>query len=135
VLQVLAFVEEEQLLIFSDESGRWEFDLCELQHQTMVPDSLAEILERRIYRLPPPTMEALMIASLVGFAFEEMVVADVNMRLVEHQQTVQPSHLEEVPSVVKEALILAEQEGFIEKSVTEGHYVFSHDKLLSSFWE
>lgn len=135
VCQYFTFIQQEGLLIYCEQNGGWEFDIQQLQEKTMVANSLVEILQRRIDRLLAPVFKVLMVAALLGFNFDERVVMDVILK--QKQQPLDSD--EEEPDVmtavdVKTALNSAVTEGFVEKSTTkEFCYMFSHDKLLSSF--
>jgi predicted ATPase len=138
VAQYLVFVHSEGLLAFSAESNSWEFDIGDMQQQTMVPDSLVEIIELRMNRLQPHVLKTLMLAAFLGFRFEERVLVDVMARFERQKgQESTPVPLKKDSAApnkaVKNALNMAVQEGIIEVSNTPGFYLFSHDKLLSSF--
>jgi predicted ATPase len=133
VHQYIAFIVAEELLLWSRKTKRWEFDVNAMQQPTMIPDSLVEIIERRMDRLAPSAVKILRLAAMLGFSFEERVLAEVVLRVDRGEQTYCPQPVDASNLGIKEALSLAVREGLIEESTNVGHYMFSHDKLLASF--
>lgn len=133
VHQYIAFILAEGLLLWSARTKSWEFDVVDMQEQTMIPESLVEILECRMDRLAPDVVKILRIAAMIGFNFEERVLAEVLLRVVGQDGKTSFSQLETGKLSIKGALNLAVREGLIEESTNVGHYLFSHDKLLASF--
>lgn len=131
--QFIAFIQEESLLTYHHETHSWDFDVGNIQQQTMIPDSLVDVLERRMDRLPHNVLETMMVAALLGYRFEERVLCDVVSKLEQPEQEPSVPQVVVIPDKIKEVLRLALREGLIEEATIKGQFLFSHDKLLSSF--
>jgi predicted ATPase len=132
--QYLAFIHDERFLVYFEETETWKFNVGEIQQQTMLPDDLADILELRVASLPPHVVTTLVVASTLGFTFEERVLIGVIDRLSKKQQDLGFPRLVMSEPTAKRALAVAVRIDMIEESTTgAGHYLFSHDKLLASF--
>jgi predicted ATPase len=135
MIQFVEFIQREGLMIYDAASSSWQYDVDEIQKEIMVPESLADLLALKIWRLPFEVQETLKVASLIGFQFREDVLLGVPSAI--RDQAIEEEKVESLQSVavsldlaslsLKEAL----NGGFIEK--TNDGYQFSHDKLHSAF--
>jgi predicted ATPase len=132
VIQFIETIQNEGLLGFDEQTSTWAFDVCEINSEMMVSETLCDLLSRRIGRLEVAMQQVLKIASLIGFSFPTSILFRVtSLELLDMQQlpSEQPrlSHTDTVQSVLSRA----SAEGFIE--ITKDGYQFSHDKLQDAF--
>lgn len=132
VLQFLETLKRESLVLVDEVSTSCSFDLCTIQSQMMVADSLADLLDRKIKLLPPAVTEVLKIASLLGFAFQEDVLVEVASSPMYNNRIARRRGPLNTKEGVKVALDGARREGIIERA-SLGYYQFRHDKLQASF--
>ena len=118
----MASIQQEGLLKTKNNGRSWSFDVDAIQSEMMVADSSAELLSRRIQILNPEMKEALKVASLIGYRFDEPMVASIATKKREEWESDQS---------VLDCLSDAVKEGFVEK--TKAGYQFTHDKLQSAF--
>lgn len=133
VLGFLDFIQHENLLVRqSDTSHDWSFNVEEMRRETMVVDTIADVLLQKIQRLPEEIQNILKLAALFGFRFKIDLIAGIHSTLVYSTTKLGPSEpsVETVTSVIA-SLGAAVKNGFIEK--TREGYQFCHDKFQSSF--
>lgn len=128
IIQFLKVVQEEGL-VSVDRTGCWVFDIDLIQREIMIADGLL-LDRRRIQRLPSDLKEALKIASLLGYCFDETILEDVICSvLVRRNQNASQRTVSKAD--IAALLTLAVDAGIVEKS--KGGYQFLHDKLQAAF--
>src|SRR6202035_904523 len=65
--EILRGLSESGALVFDEASGRWSIDSSA---GIALPESVREVIERRVERLGEETMEALRLAAVIGRSFE-----------------------------------------------------------------
>lgn len=135
VIECVATIRNEGLLVYNKRNNKWIFDVDRIRREVMVSESLADVLLRKVQRLPQDVQETLKIASLVGFRFGDSVLVEVvaaaltNQCTSSDESTVQTL---QALNVVSSALTRAVDDGLVEKT-GKNTYQFSHDKLQLSF--
>ena len=66
-IQFVETIQREELLSYNAEKDMWEYDVDEIQRDMMVSDTLADLLQKKIQRLPKEVQEVLKVASMLGF--------------------------------------------------------------------
>lgn len=130
---VVHFFQEilnEQMLAYEGSTSSWQFDVHKIQREILIPDTLADLLEKKIAHIPPEERELLKLASIVGFEFTERILIDVCHGL-KLQQNGKLKYLRsytqsDMRVMLKEAVAY----GFVE--ATKAGFQFSHDALQSS---
>jgi len=134
VMQFFDSVVGEGLLEFDDESQSWLFDVDTIQREMMVSNSLANILLRKIMRLPQEVQGILKVASLLGFRFREEHLLECRPAIFREDSvgTGDESILMGSDTAQSTCSFLNKAVGgrFLEK--TRDGYQFSHDKIQSS---
>jgi predicted ATPase len=74
VNQFIETIQNEGLLVFDEQTSTWAFDVCEINSEMMVSDTLCDLLSRRIGRLDAVMQQVLKIASLIGFSFPTSIL-------------------------------------------------------------
>jgi predicted ATPase/signal transduction histidine kinase len=73
--QLLAFLYQEQLLVFNFSQGEWCWDLEQIRHFG-VTENVVELMEQKILKLDRPTRQLLQLAACIGIDFDtEMITA------------------------------------------------------------
>lgn len=72
------------------ETSSWKFDVDEIQQEIMISDSLADLLQMKIRRLPKEVQNTLIIAAMLGFTFSSVVVVDVFVKLHHNKKRSDP---------------------------------------------
>lgn len=86
VVLLLESISREGLLIYTEDTNTWTFDVDEIQHDFMVADSLADLLTRKIRRLPDAVQTTLKVASLLGYRFSEEMLLEVALLVLNHMR-------------------------------------------------
>uniref|UniRef100_A0A7S1UPS3 Orc1-like AAA ATPase domain-containing protein n=1 Tax=Grammatophora oceanica TaxID=210454 RepID=A0A7S1UPS3_9STRA len=97
------------------------FEVEEIRKQIMVSDTVAYLMTRKVQRLPRNTQRILSVASMIGFRFDDTVLAEVAEVIIDGIGG----------TLVRGALEAAVNDGFIERT-NEG-FQFCHDKVQSAF--
>lgn len=135
---MLEVIENEKLLSLSQ--GVWTFDVDKIRKSIMVSDDTAELLSRRIHRLPTDVRDILITASMLGYAFTESILVEVSENTSTEIRGTMPSpassqgDLPILPANKQQLRLIVQKAvdaGFIEK-INDG-YQFTHDKLHSAF--
>ena len=71
VLQLLDYLEQEELLTFSTWTYQWQWDIDEIKRQSMVADNVLSSIGKRFSGLSRPVQRALQCASHIGYRFDE----------------------------------------------------------------
>jgi predicted ATPase/signal transduction histidine kinase len=81
VKQFLRFLHEKGLLHFDSNSGRWEWNLAQIE-TTELPDDVADLMAAELQQLPEETGALLQTAACLGvaFGFRELTVAQATPR-------------------------------------------------------
>jgi len=127
ILKFLEMIKEDGLLTFDDDSWSWTCDLDEIQKNTMIPDSVAEIISKKIERLDKHLQDFLKLASLIGYRFTHEMIFDIATEINEKgSKKDRPLNLDMLLRSAMEANI-------VEKA--NAGYQFTHDKLQAAFQE
>lgn len=136
-LQFLEMTVTEKLISYDDKIEAWEFDVEDIQKETMVSETLATILFRKVQRLPPPVQETLKVAALLGFRFSKDILVEVvaGFASFDNSTTLNDDSFKTTSATTASdttrSLSAAASMGFVEQT-NEG-FQFSHDKLQSAF--
>lgn len=125
-------MQKEGLLIFDASTKAYVFNVDQIQREMMVSETLADLLLRKIRRLPRHVQETLKVASLLGYVFERELL----MEVVAHVLSEESSSSMDVAGSARSAtssLDEALREGYIEATKNNGSLQFCHDKLQASF--
>eukprot|EP00547_Thalassionema_nitzschioides_P012566 CAMPEP_0194262360 /NCGR_PEP_ID=MMETSP0158-20130606/46501_1 /TAXON_ID=33649 /ORGANISM="Thalassionema nitzschioides, Strain L26-B" /LENGTH=1111 /DNA_ID=CAMNT_0039002515 /DNA_START=121 /DNA_END=3456 /DNA_ORIENTATION=+ len=127
ILKFLEMIKEDGLLTFDDDSWSWTCDLDEIQKNTMIPDSVAEIISKKIERLDKHLQDFLKLASLIGYRFTHEMIFDIATEINEKgSKKDRPLNLD--------MLLRSAMEANIVEKANDG-YQFTHDKLQAAFQE
>lgn len=111
-----------------------------LKENVMVSDNLANLLLRKVERFPGDMTDTLKVASLLGYVFDEVMLAKVTSNPSDKNPRSNSTNVgnsklamtdTSSQSVVVKSLAEAIKEGFLEK-MRVGHQ-FTHNKLQSAF--
>ena len=135
VIQLIEIIQKENLLIYDKGTSSWVFDIETINREITVSDTLIELLSRRTGLLDSALQEVLKVASLLGFCFEERLLAQMLVAALQRNQlVVEPigMHLSTCTAEdVSTWMGVAVREGFVVR--TNDGYRFVHDKLHASF--
>ncbi|KAJ3158990.1 hypothetical protein HDU86_002159 [Geranomyces michiganensis] len=70
VREFLRYAEQQSLIYFDDNSGGWAWDIQELDRQTVLSESVADLLLTRLRQFPPETQATLQQAACIGDTFD-----------------------------------------------------------------
>lgn len=129
VMQFIEMLVQDEYLEQDQQTNVWSYDCETIRKETMLADTLSDVLELKIKRLPLEIQEVLKIASVLGFRFKEDVLNEVSVTMKGPQSLSSDQANED--ATIRISLRQAEKDGFVERT-SEG-YQFTHDKLLSSF--
>jgi predicted ATPase/signal transduction histidine kinase len=75
IREFIRFLHDQGLLRFDTRSGRWEWDLSQIEARE-IPSDVAGLMAEELRRLPPETCELLQLAACLGvvFSFRDLVV-------------------------------------------------------------
>lgn len=139
-LHVSMFIDaatQEELLVHNSANNSWSFNVDDIREKFMVAENLADMLMRKVERLPDANKKVLKMASLLGYRFDQSILLQVACTEIQGGPNVDDTL--EFPSasaaMERDLVVLmlsdAEKEGFLEK--TGYGYQFTHDKVQSSF--
>jgi len=132
VLQFLEALQEEGLLWYSLQAFKWIWADDERIQSTMsVSKNVADLVVKKIERMPQELQAVLMIASCLGFHFDTEL-----LKLMFDGNEIWES-LTKIPEKndIDVLLVTAVEEGILDKVVDMGHsvvYKFSHDHVQDS---
>jgi len=137
VLQFLSLLLRDGFLTKYLDS--WIFDLECINSETMISESLAELLAGKVRRCDDELQPILKVASLLGYHFPCEVLFDIIVQIQKNRNNKEQNTLrmsvEKLRSFSVEQLHLmlkkSVDQQFLEK--TKGGYRFSHDKLQLAF--
>ncbi|KAJ3160525.1 hypothetical protein HDU88_007936 [Geranomyces variabilis] len=70
VREFLRYAEQQSLIYFDETSGGWAWDIQELDRQTVLSETVAELLLTRLRQFPPETQNLLQQAACIGDTFD-----------------------------------------------------------------
>jgi len=127
VVQFLEAIQSAELLSFEAKSSTWMCNIERVQKETMISDSLADLIAKKVTRLNSETQTLLKAMSLSPCRFTEDVLLILATKILARVVVGENS-----PSIVLRALLRkAIQEEMIED--TCDGYQFSHDKIRAEF--
>jgi predicted ATPase len=77
VIQFLHMLQQECLLVYSDELQKWDWDIELIETQTVVTENVADLLTAKIARLPGDVQSVLQLACCLGFFFDIQLLESV----------------------------------------------------------
>jgi len=80
--QLLTSLYGEKLLTFDFRSGRWEWDMGQIQRVAIADYNVVELLARNIQKLPPDSQKVLKLAACIGNRFNLDVLAIVSEKSI-----------------------------------------------------
>lgn len=119
VIQLLKTIIQNSMLQFSIPARRWTWD-CDVIEMLTISDGVAELLTTRYRQLPVPLMQTVMVASCFGRQSHEPMIDLLNAGQL-------------LPFNMKDALLLAMNEGIIEKAGPI--YQFTHDLIHQTIYQ
>ncbi len=136
--QLLAFLYQEQLLVFNFTQGQWNWDLEQIRHFG-VTENVVELMEQTILKLPRSTRNLLQLAACIGIDFEtETITALSSIPAHEIPQT--------LATAVQEGLLIPltspAPSGHLIDNVTPlpqpvqpvAHFQFLHDRVRQTIY-
>jgi predicted ATPase len=117
ILQLLDYMQDEELLEFSNFQFFWVWDIVKIRDQTVLSDNLVDIVGVKLNRLPSQVQACVSLCSYLGFRIDEEMLYSVSSVIPDHQ----------VPDLAG-ALETAIAEGLLER-VREKRLKFVHDKI------
>jgi predicted ATPase len=127
IAQFVDYIQHEGLLRREPETNK---RVDAIGNETMVSESLVDVLELKVQRLSRNVQHTLKLASVLGFCFKLDDLSDVVFVMSSTRSS--PS-IASLASINHLSLREATKEGFIEKTSRPCEYRFLHDKLQSSF--
>jgi len=124
------FLEQEGFLKISSTDGTWKFNVETIRRESMLSDTLADVLTKKMQRLDSDVQKILMVASLLGYHFCEIVLVDT-LTAIQHTDSRELQRVKMADEKIDSLLDIAVTAGFLEE--TSDGYQFGHDKLQSSF--
>lgn len=127
---LLMLVDEGHVTCQSDDSALWISNVENIQRSIMLPNTMADVLMRKIRRLPENVQHVLMVASLLGFRFSGKTFIDVMVSSSNSANDDWYSNEWTISMGVEDvmaSLIQAIEAGIVEK--TNDGFQFTHDKL------
>jgi tetratricopeptide (TPR) repeat protein len=138
IVGFLEFIYHEGLLDDagedSDNPNELKIDVERIRQNTMLVDTVADVLLKKIQRLSGAMQETLKIASMLGYRFDPELVAAVQLDLLHSRKPSEAISTEEDTETLKSvdtAFKKAIQNGFIER--TGSGCQFCHDRFQSAF--
>ena len=116
--EILRGLWESGALIFDEESGRWSVDRSDA---IALPESVREVIERRVERLGGETLELLRLAAVIGRVFD--------VELLESMLEIDESQLLDQLEAAVAASLLAESDERV------GQFRFAHALISQTLYE
>jgi predicted ATPase/signal transduction histidine kinase len=82
ITQLLTSLYAEKLLKFDFSSGRWQWDMGQIQSVAIADYNVVELLARNIQKLPPDSQKVLKLAACIGNRFNLDVLAIVSEKSI-----------------------------------------------------
>jgi len=120
VKQFIKLIKAQKLVVYDNQSRTWQCDVDTIQRKTMINESIAELLSKKVNLLDESTKQVLKIMSLLGYCFTHRMVVDFCSDVgQEGKLTLQ---------MIMDKAVTAD---LIEK--TRDGYKFTHDKIQGTF--
>ncbi len=116
--EILRGLWESGALIFDEDSGRWS---VERSAAIALPESVREVIERRVERLGEETLELLRLAAVIGRVFD--------VELLESMLEIDESQLLDQLEAAVAASLLAESDERV------GRFRFAHALINQTLYE
>eukprot|EP00546_Thalassionema_frauenfeldii_P012930 CAMPEP_0178919804 /NCGR_PEP_ID=MMETSP0786-20121207/14644_1 /TAXON_ID=186022 /ORGANISM="Thalassionema frauenfeldii, Strain CCMP 1798" /LENGTH=935 /DNA_ID=CAMNT_0020593783 /DNA_START=182 /DNA_END=2986 /DNA_ORIENTATION=- len=126
VKQFFELIKAQKLLVYDGESCAWLFDVHSIQKRTMIAESLAQLLSKKINFLDNNTKNVLKRLSLLGYFFTDKMISDFCSDLY-YEDDIGKMEDHSLQATLEKAT----EANFIEK--TRDGYQFTHDKIHRSF--
>jgi predicted ATPase/signal transduction histidine kinase len=132
--QLLAFLYQEQLLVFNFTQGQWNWDLEQIRHFG-VTENVVELMEQKIRKLPRSTRSLLQLAACIGIDFETETITALS-----------PIAAHEIPqtlaTAVQEGLVIpltspapsGNATPFPLRAHAVAHFQFLHDRVRQTIY-
>jgi len=117
VLQLMDYMQSEELLEYSLTKFRWTWDIQKLRAETSLSDNVVDIVSSRLNRLSPHVLSCLKLCSCLSFRFDPSILLVVKDAMVD----------ENVVNV-KDCLEKSIEEGILER-LNENRLKFTHDRI------
>mmetsp|Transcript_28763 Transcript_28763/g.43907 ORF Transcript_28763/g.43907 Transcript_28763/m.43907 type:complete len:1047 (+) Transcript_28763:132-3272(+) len=125
IINILESLIEDGLLLFDEKTSSWVCDFDVIQANTMIPDSLADLISHKTQRLGKNMTEILKMASLLGYRFKHELIYELAI-LNEADKEEKEDDIS-LPEILESAI----KSRIIEE--THDGYQFTHDKLQAAF--
>ena len=122
-LEILDYLQAENLVYYDKLSFRWMWDLDRIQNQTNLSDNMVGIVIAKIQRLPCCVRDLLKFCGLLGFRLDEQLVVSVFPRLQQNDCD------DDIPKTLGVLI----KEGLLE--AIHGRLKFVHDKVYQAATE
>jgi predicted ATPase len=139
VLQFLHLLYERCLVDYSLSNYQWEWDLDRIAAETHVADNVLDILSEKILRLPAELQLALTQAAFLGPSRFDAEILLHTLSTQERKQIVEKANdaykqHDDIQYLVaiEETLLVAVNEGLLEKLRSPRIYKFAHDRIKES---
>ena len=145
LLKLLDRLQEEGLLKCGVDG--WEWDVARIQAETDVADNVVELIFGRLHKLETDIVQALQMASFLGYHFDRSVLIAVAAAEEERVQQRELNSLalsapwtrveptDEQQEWLDQVLLVAIEENLIEPTSFDGRYKFSHDRVQQCLYE
>ncbi|KAL7575544.1 hypothetical protein ACA910_020120 [Epithemia clementina (nom. ined.)] len=120
-LEILDFLQAEQLLEYNRFHFRWVWDLGKIQNQINLSENMVAMVVAKIQRLPTDARRLLQFCALLGFRFDEELVLSVYQKMADDYSK-DLDILALLKILVKEGLLDARN----------GRVKFTHDKVYQA---
>ena len=120
MLQLLDYMQDEELLEFSNVQFCWGWDIANIRDQTVLSDNLVDIVEVKLKRLPSEIQTCISLCSCLGFRIDEEILYSIKNVIPDHQVL-----------DLAGALETAMAEGVLER-LREKRLKFAHDKIYQA---
>lgn len=130
-LRYLESLVTDRLVVYTDRSGKWTWNLDQIQARTNVSDNVIGVLDlvsTKIRRIPVDAQELLKVAALLGFSFNVRVLTLIVENSLGNKEDSGPDVESRLSSSIAKHLETASQEGLVEIGKA-GEMKFTHDRV------
>ena len=120
-------------------SSNWEWDVDRIQSETNVSSNVADLVTKKIQRLPLDLQLLLKLAACLGFEFDRslldaFVLSKSDLTAMGDSQKPPVGNIESDNKKISNLLAMATDEGLIQK-ITECKYKFAHDRIQQCLYD
>jgi predicted ATPase len=123
VLQLVDYLQSEQLLEYSLSKFQWTWDITRLKEETCLSDNVVAIVSRRLHRLSPQVLSCLQLASCLSFRFDPRLLYTIKDAMESGDESMLIKD-DDVDASLEKAIYA----GILER-LNERRVKFAHDRI------